>query len=132
MATYYHPLLVHFPIALWMTAALFDLLYLWRRESFFATAAKYLIGLGLLGAAVSIAAGWFDLLTQEALGVGTGLRLQHRLHALLAYGATAVYVVVFLGRWRRLSPGWTILLSLIGAGVVLVTGYLGGELRKVM
>ncbi len=127
-----HPALVHFPIALWMTAALFDVLYLWRRDPFFATGARYLIGLGLLGAGVAMAAGWRDLLTQEALGIGTALRIQHQIHSLLAYGTTVLYAAVFLGRWRRPAPGWTILLSLVGAGAVVVTAYFGGELRRVM
>lgn len=134
MAFLYHPLIVHFPIALWMTAAFFDLLYLARRQELYATIARWLIGLGLLGAAVSIASGWRDLLTQESLGVGTELRRRHVLHSLLAYGSTAVFLVVFLGRWRRrpVPPGWTILLSLIGALVVAAAGYIGAELRKVM
>ncbi len=133
MAFLYHPLIVHFPVALWMTSALFELLYLLQRKEFYATAARWLIGLGLLGATVSIGSGWFDLLRQEALGIGTALRLQHRLHALLAYAATVVYLVVFLSRWRRRTPaGWTILLSLAGAAIIAVTGFVGGELRKVM
>jgi uncharacterized membrane protein len=133
MALLYHPLLVHFPIALWMTSALFELLYLAQRRELYATMARWLIGLGLLGAAVSIGSGWVDLLRQEALGVGTALRLQHRLHSLLAYSATATYLIVFFGRWRRPTvAGWTILLSLLGAALIGITGFVGGELRKVM
>jgi len=133
MAFLVHPLIVHFPIALWMTAAFFDLLYLARRQELYATIARWLIGLGLIGAAVSIAAGWRDLLTQESLGVGTALRKNHMLHQLLAYGSTLLFAAAFLGRWRRpLPPGWTILLSLVGAAAVAITGYIGIELRKVM
>jgi len=133
MALLVHPLLVHFPIALWMTAALFDLLFLWRREQFFATTARYLVGLGLLGALASIVSGWRDLITQEMLGVGTALRKEHMPHQLLAYTATIAYLLVFLGRWRRPSPaGWTIILSLLGAVLIAVTGFVGVELRKVM
>ncbi len=134
MSVLIHPLLVHFPIALWMTAAFFDLLYLARRQETFATMARWLIGLGLAGAAVSIAAGWRDLLLQESLGVGTALRKAHTVHQLLAYLSTLLFAAAFVGRWRsRLrTPGWTILLSLLGAAVVAITGYVGGELRKVM
>ena len=133
MVFLYHPLIVHFPVALWMTSALFELLYLVRRENLYATVARFLIGLGLLGAAVSIASGWIDLLTQVKLGVGTGIVIQHRIHSVLAYGATAAYLAVFLGRWRRPDvPGWTIALSLIGALVIAAAGFYGGELRRVM
>lgn len=134
MAFLVHPLIVHFPIALWMTAAFFDLLHLARRQPLYATISQWLIGLGLVGAAVSIISGWRDLRTQEFLGVGTALRRAHMTHQLLAYAATVIFLVAFLARWRRrpLTPGWTILLSLIGALVVAVTGYVGAELRKVM
>ncbi len=133
MVFLYHPLIVHFPVALWMTSALFELLYVARRENLFATVSRYLIGLGLLGAAVSIVSGFFDLNRQIALGVGTGILIQHRIHSLLAYAATALYLVVFLVRWRRAAvPGWTIILSLVGAAVIAATGFYGGELRRVM
>ncbi|MGH2627397.1 MAG: DUF2231 domain-containing protein [Anaerolineales bacterium] len=134
MSVLIHPLLVHFPIALWMTAAFFDLLYLARRQEAFATMARWMIGLGLAGAAVSIIAGWRDLRLQEFLGVGTALRKAHMVHQLLAYLSTGLFAAAFVGRWRSrpLTPGWTILLSLLGAAVVAITGYVGAELRKVM
>ncbi len=133
MVFLYHPLIVHFPVALWMTSALFEVLYLARREVLYATVSRLLIGLGLLGAAASIASGFLDLNRQVALGVGSGILLQHRLHSLLAYGATAAYLVVFLGRWRRAAvPAWTTVLSLVGAVATAAVGFSGGELRRVM
>ena len=129
-----HPLAVHFPLALWLTSALFDLLA-WRREDpLYRRAAYWLVGLGLLGALVSIALGWIDLLAQESAGVGTGLVLRHRLHSGVAYVATLVYGLNYGWRWwtaNRLSA--TLLtLSLTGALLVAITGYLGGDLRSVM
>lgn len=116
-----------------MTGTFFDLLFVVRRGDLFAIMSRYLIGLGLLGAAVSIASGWVDLLKQVELGVGTGVVIQHRLHSLLAYAATALYLAVFLGRWRRPDvPRWTIALSVIGALLVSAAGWFGGELRRVM
>ena len=129
-----HPLVVHFPLALWLTSVLFDLLA-WRREDpMYRRTAHWLVGLGLLGAGLSILFGWTDLLAQERQGVGTGLLLQHRTHSLVAYLATASYVASFL--WRVLMQdriaGGLLTLSLLGALLIAVTGYLGGELRNVM
>ncbi|MDQ7849953.1 MAG: DUF2231 domain-containing protein [Armatimonadota bacterium] len=133
MVFLYHPLVVHFPVALWLTSALFELLYLARRERLYAIVSRLLIGLGLLGAAASIASGFLDLDRQVALGVGSGILLQHRLHSLLAYGATAAYLLAFLGRWRRgVVPVWTTVLSLVGALATAAAGFSGGELRRVM
>ena len=130
-----HPLVVHFPIALWVTGTLFDVLG-WRRRDvdLYRDMAFWLVGLGLLGAAASILFGWTDLLDQQRQGVGKGLLLRHNLHSWLAYTGTATYLGVFLWRWRtgnRLTAA-LLLLSLLGAGLVVVTGYLGGEMRNVM
>lgn len=129
-----HPLAVHFPLALWLTSALFDLLA-WRQEDpLHRRAAYWLVGLGLLGALVSIAFGWIDLLVQERAGVGTGLVLRHRLHSGAAYVATLLYGLNYGCRWRtanRLSAS-LLTLSLVGALVVAIAGYLGGDLRSVM
>jgi uncharacterized membrane protein len=129
-----HPLAVHFPLALWLTSALFDLLA-WRGEDpLYRRPAYWLVGLGLLGALVSIALGWIDLLAQEHAGVGTGLLLRHRLHSEAAYVATLVFGMNLGWRWwtsNRLSA--TLLtLSLVGVLLVVLTGYLGGDLRSVM
>ncbi|TMI80448.1 MAG: DUF2231 domain-containing protein [Bacillati bacterium ANGP1] len=130
----FHPNVVHFPIALWLTSTFFDLLGLRREKAIFREMAFWLVGLGLVGAAVSILFGWTDLLAQERQGVATGVLLRHRVHSWLAYSSTAAYLGVFVWRWRtehRLSPG-ALLLSLLGAGLVAVAGYLGGEMRNVM
>ena len=129
-----HPLVVHFPLALWLTSALCDLLA-WRREDvFYPRAAYWLVGLGLLGACVSIAFGWIDLLAQEREGVGMGLVLRHRLHSGVAYAASLVYGVNFGWRWwtRNRMSATLLALSLVGAALIAITGYLGGDLRGVM
>ena len=130
-----HPLVVHFPIAFWLASTLFDVLGWRRRETtLFRDMAFWLVGLGLLGAAASILFGWTDLLDQMRQGVGTGLLLRHRVHSWLAYISTAVFLGIFIWRWRtanRLNPG-LVLLSLLGAGLITITGYLGGDMRSVM
>ena len=129
-----HPLAVHFPLALWLTIALFDLLAWGREDPLYPRAAHWLVGLGLLGAVLSIALGWIDLLAQERAGVGTGLVIRHRLHSVAAYAATAVYGMNLGWRWRtRNRVSATLLaLSVTGAVLVAITGYLGGDLRSVM
>ncbi len=129
-----HPLVVHFPIALWLTSTLFDVLARWRADPMFPRTAYWLVGLGLIGAAFAIALGWTDLLAVEAQGVGTAVLMKHRYHSWAAYVATAAYLANFLWRWRtdnraadRILP-----LSVFGAVMISITGYLGGDLRNVM
>lgn len=129
-----HPFAVHFPLALWLTSAFFDLMAWRRRDPVYRCAAYWLVGLGLLGALLSIAFGWIDLLDQERQGVGPGLLQRHRLHSGVAYAATVVYAVNFGWRYRsehRLA-GTLLVLSLVGAILVAIAAYLGAELRTVM
>ncbi|MDQ7840674.1 MAG: DUF2231 domain-containing protein [bacterium] len=129
-----HPLAVHFPVALWLTSALLDLLYVRTRDLFHFRAARGLIGLGLLGALVSVATGFADALPLVAEGVGQVFVDRHRVHQVFAYLATLLYTVSFLIRWRRPSVGGAVVAALMVAGAVLiaVTGWLGGELRLAM
>lgn len=129
-----HPHVVHFPIALWLVSAFFDVVA-WRRpEPVYRQMAFWLVGLGLAGAAVGIVFGWTDLLAAEKQGVGRGLLARHQTHSILGYVATAVYAANFTWRWRshnRLVAG-LLVLSLVGAALIAVTGFLGGEMRNVM
>jgi uncharacterized membrane protein len=129
-----HPLVVHFPVALWLTSLLFDLMA-WRRDDVaHRRAAHWLVGLGLLTAAVSIAVGWMDLLAYERGGVDPKFVRRHWIHSLPAYAATVLYLANFLYRWRtanRLS-GALLLLSVLGAVLIAATGFLGGLLREAM
>ena len=66
--------------------------------------------------------------------MGTGLLLRHRAHSLVAYLATATYMASVLWRVRSHGriAGALLVLSFLGAILIAVTGYLGGELRNVM
>ncbi|HEY3247855.1 MAG TPA: DUF2231 domain-containing protein [bacterium] len=130
----YHPLLNHFPIALWTTSFLFDVLYAMTRQAFFQVGSRYLVGLGLAGAAVSIGAGFVDYRLLVAQGVGQAFIDIHRIHSALAYTTTGLYLVIFGARlrWRAMPVGPYVLLGLVGAVMITLTGYYGGEVRGVM
>ncbi len=129
-----HPLVVHFPVALWLTSLLFDLMA-WRRDdAAYRRAAYWLVGLGLLGAAVSIAFGWVDLIAYERGGVEPAFVRRHWIHSVPAYSASVLYLANFLWRWRthnRLTGG-LLLLSVLSGIVIAAAGYLGGVLRSAM
>lgn len=130
----YHPLVVHFPVALWLTSFFFDLLYTGTKERFYTMTSRYLIGLGILAALVSIVFGFVDYRPLVAQGVGQAFIDQHRVHSLLAYASTLAYAAIFLLRWRGrpTSAGMYIGMAAVGAVLIAVTGYLGGEIRRVM
>jgi uncharacterized membrane protein len=54
----YHPLMVHFPIALWLAALLYAALSLWRSNDEWHRTAVRLLYLGTLGACAAVGSGW--------------------------------------------------------------------------
>ncbi len=129
-----HPLVVHFPIALWLASTFFDLMQWRRQDPAFRRAAYWLVGLGILGAVLSTVSGWLDLLAQESQGVGAELLARHRVHSLVAYSATVCYLADFAWRWRTDNRYGSPLLglSILGAILIAIAGYLGGAVRNVM
>jgi len=130
----YHPLTVHFPIALWLTSALFDAIFVAIGDRFYDRASRILIGLGLGGAVVAILLGFIDFRPLVAQGIGQAFVDKHRIHSVLAYAATFVYLLNFLLRWLRpkVSRAAIAVLMLLGAGLIAATGFIGGEVRSVM
>ena len=130
----YHPLTVHFPIALWLTSALFDAIFVAIGDRFYDRASRILIALGLGGALVSILLGFIDFRPLVAQGIGQAFVDKHRIHSVLAYTATLVYLLNLILRWLRpkVSRAAIAVLMLLGAGLIAATGYIGSEVRAVM
>jgi uncharacterized membrane protein len=132
--TLFHPLVVHFPIALWLTSALFDAFHVVKPDRFHTRVSQYLIGLGLLAALVSINLGFCDSIAMAKEGVGQKFVDRHAWHQIWALAATVFYAASFLIRIGRPAMGRTATIVLLAGGAVLiaVAGYLGGEVRLVM
>jgi len=129
----YHILVVHFPIALWLTAALFIFIRVFSASELAVRLQKAVWPLILLGSLAGFVAYGLGLsiypwsaITESPLG---------RNHIMLATWTLTYWTVLgLLGyRFRRfLFDGvqkWvTFVLTLIGAAVVTITGTLGGSL----
>ena len=128
-----HPVLVHFPIALFIASAVFEVLALWRKQPVFAAVAYF----NLFGAALSLP---FTIAT--GLGAwrwqleGATLKGNLRLHLAFAI-ATATIIFILFGKRFRLrkngnspSAGYFALLAL-GLMMITITGHLGGILSGV-
>jgi uncharacterized membrane protein len=129
-----HVVLVHFPIALFITGVGFDLLSRGRRESQLASAAYLNISLAATMVVPTVLTGiaaWQFALDGEKL---KGLLLFHIVGALIA----AILVIVSWGvHWRSRRSGSPALpqlripLELIGVAVIGLTAHLGGFLTGV-
>lgn len=124
-----HPMLIVLPLGLLATAVVFDIIYLLTDEDAFSTVAFWNIAAGIVGgllAAVFGAWDWFHIPS------GTRAKRIGLWHG----GGNVVIVVLFAISWLiRLGGGETYeptplayVLSFVGVGLALVTGWLGGEL----
>jgi uncharacterized membrane protein len=128
-----HIVLIHFPIALFLTAVAFDLIAQWTKRPGLADSAYY----NLLVAAIStppvlatgILAWQFQLDAQKLKGILL-------LHLVLAcVSSVAIWMVWWIHfRARRKAealPKYRLAFEVIGVALVAVTGHLGGFLSGV-
>jgi len=128
-----HVVLIHFPIALFITAVAFDVVGQWTKRRGLAAAAYY----NLLAAAIStlpvLATGllaWkFQLEGQKLKGILL-------LHLVLASASTAmiwlVWWVHFRARRRTVClPSYRLAVEFLAVALVSLTGHLGGFLSGV-
>lgn len=133
MSYLFHQPVTDFPIALWLTSLLFDLIY-WRNgRDLYRSMALWLIGLGLAGAILAVATGYYDYFRLLNAGVGTAFEQDHRPHLITAASATFVYLIGFVVRLRQPKARALIMvLALAGAALIGLTGFLGGKLFRTM
>lgn len=122
-----HQVLIVFPVGLLVAAVVFELIALASGSAQFWTVAYWLIAGGLVGGAV---AAIFGLMDWRHIPSRTRA---NRLGILHGVGNATVLVLFALSWWMRAAPDHVpsanaLLLSFIGAGLLLVTGWLGGEL----
>ena len=128
-----HPVIVHFPIALFIASAVFEVLAVWGKQPLFATVAYY----NLVGAALSIP---FTIAT--GLGAwqwqleGATLKGNLRLHLVLALTTAAIIIALYWKRFRLRSKGEQpgvayFALMTFGLLMITLTGHLGGILSGV-
>lgn len=122
-----HQMLIPFPLGLLSTAALFDLLHVFTDGTGWASASFYLIGAGVVFGVIAAIFGVIDWL---AIPKGTRARRVGLLHGA---GNDVLIVMFALSFWLRTGAPddpttLAILLSLGGAALGMLTGWLGGEL----
>jgi uncharacterized membrane protein len=122
-----HQMLIVFPLGLLATAIIFDLIYLVTDNSTWTSVAYYMIGAGLIGGLLAAPFGYIDW---RAIPANTRAKSVG-----LAHGAgNLVVVLLFFLSWliRGDAPeaptAFALVLSFAGAGLALVTAWLGGEL----
>jgi len=122
-----HPMLVVFPLGLFITSLIFDLIALLTNEPALAIASFYMIGAGVLGGLLAAVFGLIDWL---AIPTGTRAKVIGLLHGL----GNVLLIGFFIFSWllRRDAPqapeAAALILSLLGVALGTLTAWLGGEL----
>lgn len=123
-----HPMLVPFPIGLWVFSFICDLIFVFGAQApVWKTVALYTMVGGVIGALLAAVAGLIDLLS---------LPPEPRKTAIIHMSINLVIVVLFvINIWLRISAGdagagWSlpVWLSLVAVLLLLVSGWLGGKL----
>jgi uncharacterized membrane protein len=120
-------MLIVFPLGLLATAVIIDVVYFAGDALIFAEVSYYLIIAGLIGGAAAAPFGFIDWL---AIPRGTRAKRVGAMHGL----GNVVVVLLFLASALLRAglpsepPALAYVCSFIGAGLALVTAWLGGEL----
>jgi uncharacterized membrane protein len=125
-----HPMLIPFPIALWVFSLVADLLYLWRGKPHWTVIASYSLLAGCLGAVAAAVFGIIDWLAIKDREVKKVANWHARLNILaLLLFAASWYLRTDKGS-DMVNDSLTIpiALSVVGVIVVTISGWLGGEL----
>jgi len=123
-----HPILIVFPLGLLATAAIFDIIYLLTNNGQIANAAYWMIAAGVVGGIVAAVPGFVDW---WAIPSGTRAKRVGLVHGL---GNYVVLILFGLSWWLRRDTAnhapeaVAFILSMLGVGLSLFTGWLGGEL----
>ncbi len=125
-----HPMLIPFPLALWVTSFVVDILFYFLRHSTLLVISKFLLAAGCLGALAAAIPGFIDWLAIKDGEVKRAANWHARLNviALIVFAAS---LFLRLGNYsqivgRKLTIPF--LLSLLGIILISISGWLGGEL----
>jgi uncharacterized membrane protein len=126
-----HPMIIPFPIALWVFSLVADVIYLWRGNPVWRDyIAFYALLGGIIGAAVAAVPGIIDWLsiTDKTIVKLANWHARLNVIALLVFAAS-FYLRTTSGA-GMLSDSYTIALALSVLGVILISisGWLGGDM----
>jgi uncharacterized membrane protein len=125
-----HPMLIPFPLGLWVFSFICDVLYLVRGDMVWPVLAKYTLAGGILGGALAAVPGLIDWLALKSREVKNIANWHARLNiiALLIFAASLYLRTKYGASLVSGSLTIPILLSAIGVVLITISGWLGGSL----
>lgn len=131
----FHPLSVHFPVALLLVATLFKIVSLWGRNKVWSQAGSILLGLGVLGAWIAIYTGdQADGIVSRKLCDPTVLKEHENMAYITSWIFTAAFALDLVLTYRPLFfknqffKIFLVLMMLTGSVYLGLVGHLGAQL----
>jgi uncharacterized membrane protein len=120
-----HPMLVPFPIVCFIGALVTDIVFLSNHDPGWATASRYLLGIGIVMAALAALAGLTDFFGEKRIQGSDAIK-----HMLANVTAVVLEIINFFVRLHSDAPigGIGIVLSVIVVLILLYSGWKGGDL----
>lgn len=120
-----HPMLVAFPVGLWVFALVCDVVHLAGGGPAWGTVALYSIGGGIVGALLAAIPGFIDYLSIDE----AEMKRIATTHLLLGLGSVVIFALNLWSRFRvDEASKIPFLLSIVGVIVVGFGGWLGGKM----
>ena len=121
-----HPMVVPFPLASLVGVLIADIVFIATDDPFWATAAFWLLGFGIVMGLLAGLLGFIDFATIPQARSKTGWT--HMIGNLAAVALSAVSLFIRLPDPAAAVAPTGLVLSIIVAGILVVTGWAGGEL----
>ena len=122
-----HPMLIVFPLGLFSTAVVFDIIYLVTSAVRWTEVAYYVVGAGLIGGIAAAVPGWVDWAAIPARTRAKRVGLVHGVGNVIVLGLFALSWML-----RRPDPSQpptgAIVAGVLGVVLISATAWLGGEL----
>lgn len=119
-----HPMLIPFPIGLWVFSLICDIVRRSGGSASWADAAFYAIGIGVIGGALAAIPGLIDFLALPR----ERMKSVAFWHMVINLTVETLFVIGFFLRRANPESGIAFALSIAGIVLLLVSGWLGGEL----
>ena len=125
-----HPMLVAFPIGMWVTSFVLDVIFYFHRNTSLLLISKVMLACGIIGALAAAVAGIIDWLAIKHPPVKRIADWHARLNiiAIIVFAISLYFRMRMGAHWVNYSLKIPFLLSLLGNVLIGISGWLGGAL----
>ena len=125
-----HPMLVAFPIGLWVTSFVLDVIFYFIRNPSLVLISKVMIACGLIGGLAAAVPGiidWLAIKNQEVKRIADW-HARLNIIAIIVFAIDLYFRMKLGAHWVNYSLKIPFLLSLLGNVLIGISGWLGGAL----